>query len=85
MEFCPLLHPPSDETHTPTGQILRHRPGEIGPPAAIAEVVGVEMDRRVVARRVAPAMLLAGPGRTDNRAGRKVDQLPVTRMRPKSR
>ena len=39
------------------------------------------MDRRILARRVAPAVLAAGPTGSDNRAGRQIDQSAMTRLR----
>jgi hypothetical protein len=53
---------------------LRHGELEIGFPAAIAEVVGVEMDGGVVGRRVAPVHLGAGPVGAGHGAGRGVDE-----------
>ena len=62
-------------------QIVRHGPGEIRLPAAVAQIVGVEMDRAVVARRVTPALLAAGPARPDHGARRHVHQTAVTGLR----
>src|SRR5258708_17947046 len=41
----------------------------------------MEVDRRIVARRMTPAMLAAGPSGADDRTGRQVDQRAVTRLR----
>ena len=62
-------------------QIVRHGPGEIRVPFAIAQIVGMEMDRTVVARRVAPALLAAGPTRTDHGSCRHVHQPAVACLR----
>jgi hypothetical protein len=62
-------------------QIVRYGPGEIRLPFAIAQVVGMKMDRAVVARCVTPALLAPAPERADHRAGRHVHQPAVTGMR----
>ena len=62
-------------------QIVRHGPREIRLPVAIAQVVGMEMDRAVVARRMTPALLAPAPARSDHRARRHVHQPAVARMR----
>ena len=58
-------------------QVLRHREAEVVGPAAVVQVVVVEMDRAVVMRRALPVALGAGPGRALHRARRQVDQLAV--------
>ena len=55
--------------------------GEIGVPAAIVEIVLVEMDRGVVARRMAPVGLHAGPPRPAHRPRRQVAQRAVQPVR----
>ena len=62
-------------------QIVRHGPGEIRLPVAIAQIVGVEMDRAVVVRRMTPALLAPAPARADHRARRHVHQPAVARVR----
>ena len=62
-------------------QPVRHGEAEPRFPAAILQVVGVEMDCRVILRRVPPAMLLPGPVRAHHAARRQVHHAAVTLLR----
>ncbi len=62
-------------------QVRRDGPGEIGVPAAIVEIAGVELDGGVILRRVAPAHFLAGPAGADHGAVGKVDEVAVAGLR----
>ena len=55
-------------------QVIRYRPGEVGLPVAVAQVIVMEMDCAIVVRRVTPAVLRAHPTRTNHSARRRVNQ-----------
>src|SRR6516164_4428798 len=55
---------------------------EVGFPAAIVEIVLVEMNRGIVARPMPPIGLFAGPARAAHRARRQVAQMAVQTVRP---
>ncbi len=56
--------------------------GEAGGPAAILDVVAVEVDRGVILRGVPPARFLPGPAGADHAARRQVDRGAVAALRP---
>ena len=62
--------------------VLGNREAEIVGPAAIVQVVVVEMDGGVLMRRCLPVALLAGPRRALHGAGRQVHQPAVQPVRP---
>ena len=63
-------------------EVARDREREVGIPAAVVEVVVVEVDGPVLPGGVAPAVLLAGPARALHRSGGEVDELAVPSVRP---
>src|SRR5450755_2739573 len=65
-----------------TGQIVRYGPGEVGLPAAISQVVGMEMNRGVFRRSMSPAMFRAYPGCSHHGPRREIDQTAMATVRP---
>ncbi len=62
---------------SPAGQVVRYGPRKIRLPAAVAQVVCVEMDRAVIVWCVLPGLRVAAPSRADNGARRQVHQNAV--------
>jgi hypothetical protein len=65
-----------------TLQVRGHGEAEVGSPARVDHVVVVEMDRTVLAWRVAPVHLRAVPVRTRHGARRQVHDEPVQSIGP---
>src|ERR1700758_1551567 len=61
--------------------VVRHGPGELDLPAAIAQIVVMEMDRAVVMRCMTPALLVSAPSGANHGAHRCVDQRAMASMR----
>lgn len=70
------IHPKPHAVDT-AGERWRNDEVEIDLPEAVVQVVLMEMDGGIVARRVPPAHLVAGPERTPDAAGRQVEQTPI--------
>ena len=60
-----------------TGQIGRYSPGKIGFPAAVVEIVVVEMDGAIEIRPVAPVKGLAIPAGAHHASGGKIDRFSM--------